>query len=86
MPRKKKLFGFAAEWENIPRVRARFRKQTAWIKIAKNDEGDDVVRSTKTLSMNAEVICAMLYVKGISKVPVAPLRKEAWESLYNPNP
>ncbi|CAE7206141.1 unnamed protein product, partial [Symbiodinium necroappetens] len=55
MPKKKKLFGFAAEWENIPRVRARFRRQTAWLKLSKNDEGDDVVRSTKTLSMNAEV-------------------------------
>eukprot|EP00439_Symbiodinium_sp_Y106_P026858 s3013_g3.t1 len=55
MAKKKKLLGFAAEWENIPRVRARFRKQTTWLKIACNDDGEELVRSQKTLLMNAEV-------------------------------
>ena len=60
-------------------MRARFRKQTTWLKIACNDDGEELVRSQKTLLMNAEVVCAMLYVHGLAKVPVETMRKEAWE-------
>lgn len=80
--KRKPLPGYAKQWETISRVRTRFRKQQGWLKWDHSDEGEKVIRSTKSLQYNAEIISAILLVSGLQKFTVKTLRAEAMRFKY----
>ncbi|CAE7295276.1 unnamed protein product [Symbiodinium sp. CCMP2592] len=77
--KKGKLPGFAKQWENISRVRTRFRKQQGWLKWDHGDNGEKVIRSTQSLKYNAETLSAIFLVHGLRKFNVTTLRNEVKE-------
>lgn len=67
----------APKWERISRVRSRFRKCKPWLRFPQDDDGDDIIQSTKSLAFNHEVLRVVFEVLGLKCATIKSLKREA---------
>ena len=75
--RRKFVAVLAPKWEKISRIRRRFRHGNPWLRFPKGAEGDDIVRSTDSISSNYEVLLVMFQCHGLKLQGVHSLKREA---------